>query len=166
MSKPRPSPSEHRLRADCRGCGSIGPRRFLSLGDTALANAFLRSSEQFAAERTFPLDVYVCERCTLVQLLDVIDPALLFSEYLYVTGTSDTMRSHYAEYASSAIAMLDLGSEDLVVEVASNDGSLLECIYHGARFDVRSGRAMRLPAIRPVKTFPVEVRDGAVFVEV
>src|SRR5262245_55434722 len=46
------------------------------------------------------------------------------------------------------------------------DGTRLECIYHGAKFDVCSGRAMQLPAIRPVKTFPVEVRDGAVFVEV
>ena len=44
-------------------------------------------------------------------------------------------------------------------------GTRLECIYHGAEFDVCTGRALRLPAIRPVKTFPVEVRDGEVFVE-
>jgi 3-phenylpropionate/trans-cinnamate dioxygenase ferredoxin subunit len=45
------------------------------------------------------------------------------------------------------------------------DGSRLECIYHGARFDVRTGRAVQLPAIRPVKTFEVEVRDGSVYVK-
>jgi 3-phenylpropionate/trans-cinnamate dioxygenase ferredoxin subunit len=46
------------------------------------------------------------------------------------------------------------------------DGTRLECIYHGARFDVRTGRAVQLPAIRPVKTFEVEVRGGDVFVKV
>jgi 3-phenylpropionate/trans-cinnamate dioxygenase ferredoxin subunit len=44
------------------------------------------------------------------------------------------------------------------------DGTRLECVYHGARFDVRTGRAVQLPAIRPVRSFPVEVRDGEVFV--
>ena len=46
------------------------------------------------------------------------------------------------------------------------DGTRLECIYHGAKFDVCTGRAVQLPAIRPVRTFPVEVRDGEIFVEV
>lgn len=51
-----------------------------------------------------------------------------------------------------------------------SDGELedgqIECIYHGARFDLRTGKAVRLPAVRPVRTFPVEIRDGGVFVEV
>jgi nitrite reductase/ring-hydroxylating ferredoxin subunit len=46
------------------------------------------------------------------------------------------------------------------------EGDRLECIYHGARYDVRTGRAVQLPAIRPVKTFEVEVRDGDVYVQV
>jgi 3-phenylpropionate/trans-cinnamate dioxygenase ferredoxin subunit len=64
-------------------------------------------------------------------------------------------------------ALLDRCShQDYPLSDGELDGTRLECIYHGARFDVCSGRAMQLPAIRPVKTFPVEVRDGAVFVEV
>ena len=64
-------------------------------------------------------------------------------------------------------ALLDRCShQDYPLSDGELDGTRLECIYHGAKFDVCSGRAMQLPAIRPVKTFPVEVRDGAVFVEI
>ena len=56
--------------------------------------------------------------------------------------------------------------QDFPLSDGELDGDRLECIYHGAAFDVCTGRAMQLPAIRPVKTFPVEIRDGAVFVEV
>jgi 3-phenylpropionate/trans-cinnamate dioxygenase ferredoxin subunit len=64
-------------------------------------------------------------------------------------------------------ALLDRCShQDFPLSDGELDGYRLECIYHGASFDVCTGRALQLPAIRPVKTFPVEVRDGAVFVEV
>ena len=64
-------------------------------------------------------------------------------------------------------ALLDRCShQDFPLSDGELDGDRLECIYHGAAFDVCTGRALQLPAIRPVKTFPVEIRDGAVFVEV
>jgi 3-phenylpropionate/trans-cinnamate dioxygenase ferredoxin subunit len=64
-------------------------------------------------------------------------------------------------------ALLDRCShQDYPLSDGELDGTRLECIYHGAKFDVCTGRAMQLPAIRPVKTFSVEVRDGAVYVEV
>jgi SAM-dependent methyltransferase len=108
--------------------------RVLELGDQPLANAFLRSQDEFAEEPTFPLDVYLCRDCALVQLLDVIDPELLFRSYLYVTGTSDTIAQHNQAYARSVAQALDLGSDDLVIEAASNDGSLLRCFQgHGVR---------------------------------
>lgn len=90
-----------------------------------LANAFLDRATP-PGEPAYPLDVYFCETCSLVQLLDVIDPEILFRDYIYVTGTSDTIAAHNVHYAQSVIEMLELGSKDLVVEVASNDGSLLE----------------------------------------
>ena len=64
-------------------------------------------------------------------------------------------------------ALLDRCShQDYPLSDGELDGYRLECIYHGASFDVCTGRALQLPAIRPVKSFPVEVRDGAVFVQV
>lgn len=122
----------HHRRTTCRGCGNSALHRFLELGPTPLANAFLASEGDFAEERSYPLDVYLCERCTLVQLLDVVDPEVLFRDYVYVTGTSETMAVHNREYAGTVAGLLDLGGDDLVVEVASNDGSLLSCFRdHG-----------------------------------
>jgi hypothetical protein len=116
----------HHKRISCRVCGGHQLDPFLSLGPTPLANSFLRSPDEFIAERYFPLDVYFCETCSLVQLLDVIDPELLFSKYIYVTGTSDTVAMHNVGYAKKLIDLLHLGMNDLVVEVGSNDGSLLK----------------------------------------
>ena len=99
--------------------------RFLSLGPQPLANAFLNHPSEFGEEAFYPLDVYFCESCSLVQLLDVIDPEILFRNYIYVTGTSETMASHNVSYARTVTELLRLGYKDLVVEAASNDGSLL-----------------------------------------
>ena len=125
----------HRKRETCRICGGKDFRMFLSLGPSPPANSFLRSPDEFASERCFPLDVYRCETCSLVQLLDVIDPEILFRNYLYVTGTSDTMNAHNLEYARALVHELSLSAEDLVVEIASNDGSLLRCF---GKYSVRT----------------------------
>ncbi len=117
----------HSKRETCRGCNSKHLHRFLELGPQPLANSFLASEEEFANEAKFPLDVYFCESCSLVQLLDVIDPAVLFRNYIYVTGTSDTIARHNKGYASTVVDFLNLTKDSLVVEVASNDGSLLKC---------------------------------------
>ncbi len=115
-----------RKRTSCRLCGGGRLELFLSLGPMPLANSFLATPEEFAAEPRFPLDVYFCEDCWLVQLLDVVNPEVLFSHYVYLTGTSETMRSHFRSYADALVRLLGLNSQDLVVEVASNDGSLLK----------------------------------------
>lgn len=116
-----------RHRGTCRACGQAALKRFLELGPQPLANAFLRAPSEFAAEQRYPLDLYFCTTCSLVQLADVVDPEVLFAEYIYVTGTSTTIADHNRRYARAVIDELGLGASDLVVEIASNDGSLLEC---------------------------------------
>ncbi|HYQ71889.1 MAG TPA: class I SAM-dependent methyltransferase [Gammaproteobacteria bacterium] len=124
----------HHKRETCRGCNGTRLQPFLRLGPQPLANAFLRNSDEFAGEESYPLDVYFCETCSLVQLLDVIDPSVLFRNYIYVTGTSDTIARHNEDYAATVVDYLNLESDSLVVEVASNDGSLLKCFQaHGVR---------------------------------
>jgi len=99
-----------------------------------LANSFLRSREEFSNEPAYPLAMCFCENCGLAQLRDVIDPEVLFRNYVYVTGTSETVREHNRRYAQTVVEMLDLKAGDLVVEVASNDGSLLRCFQpYGVR---------------------------------
>ncbi len=114
-------------RNSCRACEGQRLLQFLSLGPQPLANSFLRSPDEFAGEPRYPLDVYFCADCSLVQILDVIDPEVLFRHYLYVTGTSETIAAHNREYARAVVETLALGAGDLVVEIASNDGSLLKC---------------------------------------
>jgi len=121
-------------RMSCRACGGQRLHAFLELGPQPLANSFLKSPDEFAVEPSFPLDVHFCETCSLVQIPDVIDPEVLFRNYIYVTGTSETVAEHNRRYARTVSEMLKLGADDLVVEVASNDGSLLRCFQeHGVR---------------------------------
>jgi hypothetical protein len=116
----------HHKRTCCRACEGERLTPFLALGLQPLANAFLSSADEFGGEAAYPLDVYFCESCSLVQLLDVIDPEVLFRNYIYVTGTSDTIARHNVAYARTVTDWLGLGPQDLVVEAASNDGSLLK----------------------------------------
>ncbi len=125
----------HRKRDTCRACGGQNLRVILSLGHMPLANSFLRSENDFAEESFYPLDVYFCEDCSLMQLMDVIDPKVLFRDYIYVTGTSQTMVEHNDRYAREMLDLFPLGKKDLVVEVASNDGTLLKCFK---RYGVRT----------------------------
>ena len=119
-------PNHYYKRTCCRACEGDRLTLFLTLGPQPLANAFLSNPEEFAAERNYPLDVYYCESCSLVQLLDVIDPEVLFGHYLYVTGTSETITRHNVAYARTVTDLLRLRPHDLVIEVASNNGTLLK----------------------------------------
>ena len=124
----------HTKRTRCRACDEPALEMFLPLGEVALANSFLRSDAEIPGEKRFPLEVYFCRTCSMVQLADVIAPEVLFENYLYVTGTSDTIAAHNVGYAQAVVDLLGLGSEDLVVEIASNDGSLLKRFQdHGVR---------------------------------
>jgi len=127
MTDAGPARALSHIRTTCRACGEARLVRFLALGPQPLANANLQAPDDAAAERTFPLDVYFCDNCSLVQLADVVDPEVLFAHYLYVTGTSETIAAHNRGYAKTVTELLHLGPADLVVEVASNDGSLLSC---------------------------------------
>ena len=125
----------HTKKTTCRICARNRLQRFLSLGHTPLANSFLHSKEEFGDEKSYPIDVYYCEDCHLVQLLDVIDPEYLFRDYIYLTGTSETIAAHNVSYAKTLVDLLKLEKNDLVVEIASNDGSLLKCFQ---QYNVRT----------------------------
>jgi len=138
VAAPAPSLSAqeiHSVRASCRACGGSDLQCFLPLGPTPLANSFLHHPDEFSSEPWYPLDVYFCRTCSLVQVLDVIHPEALFRNYIYVSGTSDTMLAHNARYARTVMDLLHPTANDLIVEVASNDGSFLKHFRH---FEVRT----------------------------
>lgn len=117
----------YRRRTTCRACDEERLQPFLDFSPMPLANAFLRTPADFHAERSYPLTVCLCAGCGLVQTPDLVAPEVLFREYVYVSGTSDTIAAHHRAYAKSVIERVGLVPTDLVVEIASNDGSLLAC---------------------------------------
>lgn len=114
-----------RARTDCRLCGSTDLSEVISFGETPLANAYLASAELDNSEIYAPLIVNICNACKLVQLRDVVDPEVLFSKYLYVSGTSPVFVAHFADYAKTVTDRFSLLRDSLVIDVGSNDGVLL-----------------------------------------
>ncbi|HAL46195.1 MAG: class I SAM-dependent methyltransferase [SAR202 cluster bacterium] len=127
-------------REACRICGGRQLSRFLDLGFSPLANRFLREDQLDEAEPRFRLDVFMCTDCSLVQLLEVVDPEILFRDYIYVSGTSETMRAHFAAFAESVATRFAFRQNELVLEVASNDGTFLSTF---------EGRGLRLLGVEP-----------------
>ncbi len=114
-----------RRRDDCRLCGSRDLKPVMSLGATPLANAFVSAADRQRPQERFPLDVHLCGGCGHVQLLDVVDPELLFRNYVYVSSTSPVFVDHFRRYAEAMLALTGMPAGSQVVEIGSNDGALL-----------------------------------------
>jgi len=110
----------------CRGCGRSGLEVFLSLGEMPLANRLLTAEQLDEPEPRYPLDVALCEGCGLVQLTESVPPREMFEEYAYFSSASTTMVEHARSIARRMVEERHLGPDDLVVELASNDGYLLQ----------------------------------------
>jgi len=111
----------------CRHCGKLLEHSFLDLGFAPPSNAYLLAENLSHAEVHYPLRVKVCDQCWLVQTEDYARADELFSaDYAYFSGTSTGWLDHAARYANAIADRLRLGSESLVIEVASNDGYLLK----------------------------------------
>lgn len=110
----------------CRSCDGGRLHPVLSLGSTPLANSLLTAEELDRSEPTYPLELAFCEDCSLAQITETVPPDLLFGHYLYFSSFSETMLAHAAELAEELVAARKLGPESLVVELASNDGYLLQ----------------------------------------
>ena len=99
----------------------------LSLRPTPPANAFVAKRELGAVQDVYPLDVYFCEDCAHVQLLDVVDPEVLFGNYVYVSGTSPVFIQHFKSYAEAIVSAYAPEPDGaLALDIGSNDGTLLK----------------------------------------
>ena len=113
-------------RTTCRLCGGQHLSEVLSLAPTPPANAFVSQHQLSKPQETFPLDVFFCEACHHVQLLDVVDPAVLFENYVYVSGTSPLFVKHFDDYAAFVIDTYAPRPGALIFDIGSNDGTLLK----------------------------------------
>ncbi len=111
----------------CRFCSAPLRVTFANLGMSPISNDFVSAANAQAMEPFYPLHAYVCEECFLVQLIDVEKAENMFSdEYLYFSSYSESWLRHAKAYAEGTIAREKLGPDSLVVEIASNDGYLLQ----------------------------------------
>jgi SAM-dependent methyltransferase len=110
----------------CRSCGSPNGRPVLDLGVQPLANNLLRPEDIAKPEPKFPLRLCVCADCWLMQIADLVPPVEMFSEYLYFSSFSDAMLRHAREAAERYLREYALVRDSLVMEIASNDGYLLQ----------------------------------------
>lgn len=133
----------------CRLCDSDRLRSVLDLGATPPCEKFLTEGELDLPESTYPLHLRLCEDCLLLQIPALITPEDTFTEYAYFSSFSDSWVEHAKTFVTDTTKRLGLGSDSLVVEVASNDGYLLQHVVSagipclGIEPSVNVGRAAR-----------------------
>lgn len=112
----------------CRSCGRRPLEPIFSFGDVPLANALVTTADMNNPEknRRFPLDLVFCPKCSLVQITETVDPEILFKNYLYFSSYSETLLEHSRLHVEELVEKYKLGKNSFVVEIASNDGYLLQ----------------------------------------
>ncbi len=119
-------------RRSCRSCGATLARTVVDLGATPLANSYLTADELDGMEPSYPLRARICGECLLMQLDDYEAPETIFGEYAYFSSYSDSWLEHSRRWADEAVQRFGLGPQSRVVELASNDGYLLQYLQgHG-----------------------------------
>ena len=111
---------------ECRSCRAPLSVTFADLGMSPLSNAFISKDRALRAETFLPLCAYVCSECWLVQVLDFETPNEIFKDYVYQSAYSDTWLQHCERYCEQMTIRFGLNKSSSVVEIASNDGSLLK----------------------------------------
>ena len=144
----------------CRHCSAKLGLELIDLGSSPPSNAYLTPEMLFAPEKTYPLRIMVCEKCWLVQTLDFTQADELFSsEYAYFSSFSTTWLQHAERYVAEMVERFDLGPASHVVEIASNDGYLLQYVKArgipctGIEPTASTARAARQKGIDTIEAF-------------
>ena len=110
----------------CRLCGHLADRLFVDLGMSPLCESFLSAEQLNQMEPFYPLRVHLCPNCFLVQLAEYVQPADIFTEYAYFSSYSTSWVEHARATRRRSASDLGLTEQSLVIEIASNDGYLLQ----------------------------------------
>ncbi|HEX4473641.1 MAG TPA: methyltransferase domain-containing protein, partial [Polyangiaceae bacterium] len=111
---------------ECRFCGTVLEDTVVDLGMSPLCESFLAAEQLDKMEPFFPLHVWVCRKCFLVQLTEYVQVEEIFTEYAYFSSFSTAWLKHAEDYVDMISKRAGLGSNSFVVELASNDGYLLQ----------------------------------------
>jgi SAM-dependent methyltransferase len=146
------------FQPSCRICGATLTQTFVDLGMSPLANSYIRPEQLAQMEPFYPLHVRVCATCFLVQLDAVAQPDEIFSQYAYFSSYSDSWLEHARSYSDDVTRRFGLDRDSWVVEIASNDGYLLQYfVTKGIPvLGIEPARNVALEALR--RGIPTEVR--------
>jgi SAM-dependent methyltransferase len=126
--------SHVKRKTHCRLCGSAALDHVLPIRPSPVGDAFVPAERLAEPQALYPLDCYLCLGCGHLQNLDVVDPEILFRDYTYRTSVSLGLVAHFKAYAQAVVDELGIAPGSLVVEMGSNDGSLLRAFKsHGLR---------------------------------
>ena len=114
------------MASKCRFCATSLEHEFVNLGLSPISNAFIEPALVDQDEAFYPLHAFVCSECFLVQLEEFESPDEIFSDYVYFSSYSDSWLAHAKKFVRGATERFSLDSDSLVIEVASNDGYLLQ----------------------------------------
>lgn len=113
-------------RERCRLCDGQNLELAVPLNPSPIADAYIPASRLGQPQELYPLDLYLCCDCGHIQNIDVVDPEILFRDYLFTTESSAGLVQHFRQYATDIVKNLDIKPGALVVEIGSNDGTLLK----------------------------------------
>jgi SAM-dependent methyltransferase len=145
-------------RPRCRSCSASLEHLFVDLGAAPLSNRYLTTDDLTAMEPTYPLTVFVCTDCWLVQLPASVAPEHIFSDYAYFSSYSESWLQHAEDYVAQMIDRFNLSSPHQVVEIASNDGYLLQYFVRRGIPAVGVEPAANVAAVAAAKGVPTLVR--------
>ena len=140
-------------RNKCRLCDGRKLELVVPLAPTPVAEKYVTREELDQETPVYPLDLYLCLDCGHVQLLDVVDPQFLFDDYTYESGSTKQIVQHFDKTVEAACARYRLAPDSLVVDVGSNDGSLLRCFQK---------RGLRVLGIDPAREIAKKATQSGV----
>lgn len=140
-------------RTTCRLCGGVDLELAMGLTPTPLCDAYVSADKLQETQEVYPLDLHLCRACGYVHLPYVVDPEIIYRNYIYVTTSSMGLSDHFRSYADSVLGRLKPPKHSLVVDIGSNDGTLLRCFKE---------RAMRVLGVDPAEEIARTATDSGV----
>jgi SAM-dependent methyltransferase len=143
--------------SQCRFCSAELTETFVDLGMSPLSNAFVAAERAMAMEKFYPLHAYCCGQCRLVQLAAFESPEHIFADYLYFSSYSDSWLRHAEEFARRAAERFGLDGAAQVIEIASNDGYLLQYFRQAGIQVLGVEPAANVAAVARAKGIPTDI---------
>ena len=140
-------------RKACAICQTPDPEMVMALPATPLCDDYVAPERVGEPQDSYPLDLYFCDNCGLLQLLDIVDPKAVYADYLYETSASLGLEQHFQQYADDILSNLGIPGGRLVIDIGCNDGTLLKCFRH---------MGMRVLGVEPARAIAQKVQSSGI----